>query len=160
MWNINLTPNINHDIPYHTHTCFIIFHQQMNDTEVRILIQGILNVLKARWHALWTNLNKPLTNYQHLNKASYFFHIQLWFPAFDKDFWQFGGDFQCFCKVITGRNIMEEIELIMGAHVEWRICILQKSLAITHDFWNTNSLGWAPFCTDAHDRFSMSSTWT
>ena len=44
----------------------------------------------------------------------YFFHTHLWFPASDQDFWQFGSDFQSFCKVITEKNIVEEIDWIMG----------------------------------------------
>ena len=45
------------------------------------------------------------------------FHTQLWFTASDCDFRQFESDFQCLCEVITGKNIVEEIESIMGAHV-------------------------------------------
>ena len=37
--------------------------------------------------------------------------------AFDWDFKKFESDFQCLCEVITGKNIVEEIESIMGAHV-------------------------------------------
>ena len=48
----------------------------------------------------------------------------------------------------------------MGAHAErnspsW-VCIPQKSLTITCDFWNINSLGWTLFCAGAHDGFSIS----
>ena len=89
-----------------------------------------------------------------------FFHNQLWFPASDHDFRRFDRDFRCFCKVIAGNQMDEEIQLIMDVHVElsspsW-VCILQKSLAVACDFWNTNSLRWTPFRTDAHDGFSIS----
>ena len=58
------------------------------------------------------------------------------------------------------KNIVKEIESIMGARVErsspsW-VCIPQKLLAIAHDFWNTNSWGWTLFRTGAHDGFSTS----
>ena len=54
------------------------------------------------------------------NAAQYdiFFHAHLWFPASDRDFWQFGIDFWSSFKVITEKNIVEEIEFIMGAHAE------------------------------------------
>ena len=38
------------------------------------------------------------------NKDQYFFHTQLWFPASDHDFRWFERDFQCFCKIITGKK--------------------------------------------------------
>ena len=47
----------------------------------------------------------------------------------------------------------------MGAHAEWSspssVCIPQKSLAITRDFWNRNSLGLTTFCMGTRDGFSM-----
>ena len=89
-----------------------------------------------------------------------FFYTQLWFPASDHDLQWFESDFRCFCEVITGKNIVEEIESIKGAHAErsspsW-ICIPQKLIANARDFRNTNSLKWTPFRTD--DGFSMSLT--
>ena len=77
-----------------------------------------------------------------------------WFPTmwwwFPKFLWSYHRE----------KNIVEEIELIMGARVEqssssW-VCIPQKSLAITRDFWNTNSLRWTPFQPGTHDGFFMS----
>ena len=64
-----------------------------------------------------------------------------------------------FVKLSQKKNIVEKIESIKGAPVErsspsW-VCIPQKSLAVTHDFWNTNSLGLTPFRTGAHDGFSI-----
>ena len=57
------------------------------------------------------------------------------------------------------KNFVEEIESIMGARAERSspslICIPQKSLAITRDFWNTDPLGWTRFGTGAHDGFSI-----
>ena len=90
----------------------------------------------------------------------YFVHTQLWFPGSDCDFRRYESDFQYFCEFITGENIVEDIESIMGTHAEqssplW-VYIPQKSLVITCDFWNTNSFGWSPFGTGAHDRFSIS----
>ena len=68
-------------------------------------------------------------------------------------------DFWCFCEVITGKNIVKEIESIMGARAEqsspWWVSIPQKSFAIAHDFWNTNSLGWTLFHTGNFDGFSV-----
>ena len=46
------------------------------------------------------------------------FHTQLWFPASDHDFQRFESDFRCFCEVVTGKNIVEEIESIVGAR-DW-----------------------------------------
>ena len=65
-----------------------------------------------------------------------------------------------FVKLSLEKNIVEEIELIMGAHADrsspsW-VCIQQKSLPIARDFWNTNSLGWTPFHMGACDGFSVS----
>ena len=65
-----------------------------------------------------------------------------------------------FVKLSQEKNTVEEIESIMNTCAEqssssW-VCILEKSLAIAHDFWNTNSWGWTPFRTGAHDGFSMS----
>ena len=64
------------------------------------------------------------------------FHTQLWFPASDHDFWWFGSYFWSFCKAITEKNIVEEIELIMGACAKQsspsRVCIPQKSGIATH----------------------------
>ena len=62
------------------------------------------------------------------------FHTQLLFPASDHDFQGFEGDCWYFCEVITGKNIVEEIESIMGACAEqssplW-VCIPQKSLSL------------------------------
>ena len=68
-----------------------------------------------------------------------------------------------FLLLLQEKNIVEEIESIMGGCVEqssssW-VCIPQKSLAITHDFWNTNSLRWTPFHMGAHNEFSISHTY-
>ena len=59
-----------------------------------------------------------------------------------------------FVKLSQEKNIVKEIESMMGACVErssleW-VCIPQKSLAIACDFWNTNSFEWTPFRTGAH----------
>ena len=67
---------------------------------------------------------------------------------------------EVFVKLSQKKNIVEEIESIIGLCVEqssplW-VCIPQKSLAITCDIWNTNSLGWTPFRTGAHDGFFIS----
>ena len=53
-----------------------------------------------------------------------------------------------FVTLSQEKYIVEEIELIMGIRAEpsW-VCIPQKSLAIAHDFWNENSLGWTLFRT-------------
>ena len=56
-----------------------------------------------------------------------------------------------FVKLSQEKNIVEEIDSIPGSRAErgspsW-VCISQKSLAITRDLWNTNSLGWTPFRT-------------
>ena len=70
--------------------------------------------------------------------ASNFFHTQLWFPASDHDFQWFESDFQCFREVITGKNIVEEIELIMGTHGEQTSPLVSLySTEIPRDFWNT-----------------------
>ena len=68
-----------------------------------------------------------------------------WFPMF---LWRLSQEKHC-----------GEIESIMGNHVEpssplW-VCILQKSLAITRDFWNANSPRWTLLCTGAHNGFFM-----
>ena len=90
----------------------------------------------------------------------YFFHTQLWFLVSELFFFrQFKIDFQCFWKVITGKNTVEEVESIMGFHTKlsspsW-VCIPQKSITIARDFWNTNSLGWTQICMGAHDGFSI-----
>ena len=79
--------------------------------------------------------------------------------ASDRHFRWFESDFRCFCEVITGKIIVEELESIMGAHAEQSsplcVCIPQKSLTVARDFWNTNSLGWTPFHMGAHDGFSI-----
>ena len=90
----------------------------------------------------------------------YFFHTEVWFPASDHDFRKSERDFWCFCEFAKGKDIAEKIAPIMGNRGErnslsW-VCIPQKSLAITRDFWNTNSLGWTPFHMGAHDGFSIS----
>ena len=97
--------------------------------------------------------------YKGSQRERSFFHTRLWLPTSDRDFWRFESDFRCFCEVITGKNIVKEIESIMGARAErsspsWA-CIPQKSLAIARDFWNTKSLGWTPFHRGAHDGFSI-----
>ena len=89
----------------------------------------------------------------------YFFHTQLWFLVSERDFRQFKSDFQCFWKVITGKNTVKEVESIMGFHTKlsspsW-VCIPQKSFTIARDFWNTNSFGWTQFRMGAHDGFSI-----
>ena len=75
----------------------------------------------------------------------WFWTIWEWFPMF---LWRLSQEKHC-----------GEIESIMGNHVEpssplW-VCILQKSLAITRDFWNANSPRWTLLCTGAHDGFFM-----
>ena len=70
--------------------------------------------------------------------ASNFFHTQLWFLASDHDFQWFESDFRCFREVITGKNIVEEIELIMGTHGEQTSPLVSLySTEIPRDFWNT-----------------------
>ena len=61
-----------------------------------------------------------------------------WFPMI----WEW------FPMFLQGKNITEEIESHHWANIP------QKSLTITRDFWNTNSLGWTPFHTGTHDRLS------
>ena len=95
-----------------------------------------------------------------------FFHTQQWFKASSRDFRRFECDFVWFPRFLwcfhKKKDIVEELKSIMGARVErsslsW-VCISQKSLAIARDFWNTNSLGWAPFRKGTHDGFSMNIT--
>ena len=65
-----------------------------------------------------------------------------------------------FVKLSQEKNIVEEIESIMGACAERRspawVCIPKKSLAMTRDFCNTTMLGWTLFRIDAHDRIFIS----
>ena len=85
--------------------------------------------------------------------------------TFSYDFWPLtvtpddlgviSDDFFWSCHIIV-----EEIKSIMGARAErsspsW-VCIPQKLLAITRDFWNANPFGWTPFHTGARDGFSIS----
>ena len=99
----------------------------------------------------------PLFSEARNGKEIEFFHTQLWFPISNRDFRRFESDFRCFVNI--SQDILKHCESIMGARavrssLSWA-CIPQKSLAIAHDFWNTNSRGWTPFRTVAHDGFSI-----
>ena len=67
----------------------------------------------------------------------YFFHTQLWFPAFGRNFRLFESDFRCFCEFITGKNAVEEIESIMGARVgtEFTLVSLYSTEITRHHSW-------------------------
>ena len=126
--------------------------------DISIKIQMEMEISICSHPILMNDSPLPLGSYKS-RRGLLFFHTQLWFPASDRAFRWFESDFRCFCEVITGKNIVEEIESIMGAHTErsspsW-VCIPQKSLAIARDFWNTNSLRWTSFHTGTNNGFSM-----
>ena len=60
--------------------------------------------------------------------VTHVFHTQLWFPDSDYDFQQFESDFRSLHEFITGKNVVEEIESIIGE--EWNSPLY--STEITH----------------------------
>ena len=104
-----------------------------------------------------THLKQSLSTYRVL--GIYFFYTQLCFLASDHDCWWFEGDFRYFCEVIIGKKHCGRKKIDHGHPCRTQFTLMSlysTEITITHDFWNTNSLGWTPLCIGTLDGLSIS----
>ena len=99
------------------------------------------------FHSPWQSItHHSMSLFMNKNLWPWFPMIWDWFPIF---LWSYHRKKKC------GRNKIAHGHLCRTKFTLVSLYLL-KWLIITHDFWNTNSLEWTPFCTGAHDGIFIS----